>query len=145
MTCCEEKPFGSEIYLPLNEKLLEYGKNMTSPDVLNTFPDTFMWLFSFFKKDDLECVECADNLSKMVQWVDKYNLLKSPTRNFKWIFDVEMEKNNISIDIGITKTPTHILADKNGRILDMFLGIPNEEFLNKHLLPYFSKDLFDEK
>ncbi len=145
MTCCDEKTFGSELYMPLNERLLDFGKKSSTPDILNNFPNTFVWLFTFCKKTDLDCFDCLEKFQIMVNWFNKYNLLKNPVNNLKWIFDDNIEENNICLDIGITNSPTHIITDKDGNIMNIVLGFPDEDWLNKYLLPYFSKEIFKDE
>jgi hypothetical protein len=134
MTCCKDK-FGNALYLPINTRLLEMGKKSTAPELLEKYPDTAIWLFSFFNKKDVECPDCFLKFQNMVAWFDKFGLLKNPVNNIKWIFEDDMDNNLICRDMGLTKSPVHIICNKDGNILDVLLGFPDENWLKKFILP----------
>ncbi len=134
MPCCQDK-FGNGLYYPISTRLLEMGKTSTAPELFEKYPDTHIWLFSFLKKKDLECPDCTNKLQDMVAWFDKFGILKNPTRNLKWIFEDDMDNNMICKDIGLTKSPAHVICNKDGNIIDIVIGFPDETWLKKFILP----------
>lgn len=134
MGCCGKK-FGRQTYLPLNKRLLEYGTENTNTQLISKFSNTTLWMFTFIDPSEM-CVECTEKFQIMVDWFEKFGLLKNPVKNVKWIFEDDMKNNLICQDMGLQKSPTHLLCDSEGRILDIVVGFPEEEWLEKHLLPY---------
>lgn len=135
MTCCDGKTFGNQIYTPLNKRLLEFGKDATNPILMEKFSATSLWIFSFLDKSDMACLECIEKIQIMVAWFEKFGLLKNPVNNVKWIFEDDMTKNLICRDMGITKSPTHLICDSYGNIMDIVTGFPDENWLEKNILP----------
>lgn len=135
MDCCNGKTFGDQLYIPLNKRLLEFGKDSTNPILMEQFSTTSLWIFSFLDNNDTMCMDCIEKIQIMVSWFDKFGLLKNPINNVKWIFEDDMLNNLISRDLGMTKSPTHLICDSNGNIIDIVTGFPDENWLNKNILP----------
>jgi hypothetical protein len=135
MSCCGEKNFGNQLYKPLNRRLLDFGTDSTQKELLDQFPDTHIWLFSFFDKADLECQDCTSKLKSMVSWVEKYGLLSNPVRNMKWIVEEDIKNNFIAKEIGLSKSPTHLICNREGNIIDIIAGFPDDKWLEKNILP----------
>lgn len=134
MTCCG-KTSSDDVYKPLNRRLVEWGEEVTGPDALIRYPGTKLWVFTFASFDDSSCISCQEKLSAMVNWFHKYGLLENPINNVKWIFEDEMDDNLIAKDISLTKSPTHLFCNENGDIIDIVLGFPSPEWLEKYILP----------
>lgn len=135
MSCCKEN-FGDNLYLPLNQRLLKYGADNTAPEMMLKYPETAVWIFSFFDKESMECEDCMSKFKSMVMWFEKFGLLKNPINNVKWILTDDMKISLIYRDIGLsTNSPTHLICDKSGNILDIIKGFPDDRFLEKYILP----------
>ena len=134
MGCCDKAKNVDQIYIPMNRRLLEFAKQTTDEELLKRFPTTKLYIFSFTDKTKM-CAECAEKFGDMISWFQKYSLLDDPVRNVKWIFEDEMDKNLIVDDMGITKSPTHLLCNDSGYILDIVTGFPSPDWLEQHLLP----------
>jgi hypothetical protein len=80
-------------------------------------------------------LDCIEKIQVMVAWFEKFGLLKNPVNNVKWIFEDNMSKNLICRDMGITKSPTHLICDSSGNIMDIVTGFPDENWLEKNILP----------
>ena len=135
MTCCDDKLFGNQIYIPLNKRLLEFGKDSSNPILMEQFSVTKLWIFTFLDKNDTICVDCISKIQIMVNWFEKFGLLKNPINNIKWIFEDDMSNNLICRDMGISKSPTHLLCDSDGKIIDIVTGFPDENWLDSNILP----------
>lgn len=138
MSCCEDTPIDGE-YVSLNKRLIQYGKDSFSEELLKKYPHTHMWVFTFLDEDDM-CIECQTKFSKMSQWFSKYNLLDDVMKNVKWVFDDEIKNNLIFKDLGINKTPVHLFCDSNGKIIDIIYGFADVDWLDKHILPLIRSD-----
>lgn len=139
MSCCRDK-FGNQLYVPLNTRLVNFGKESTAPELLEKFPDTHIWLFSFFDQKDTECPDCTIKFQEMIEWFEKFGLLKNPVNNVKWIFEDNIKSNLICRDVGITKSPTHLICNSDGNILDILQGFPDSEWLTKYMLPIVNQN-----
>lgn len=135
MACCDDKLFGNQIYVPLNKRLIEFGKDSTNPIFMEQFNVTTLWIFTFLNKDDIICVDCINKIQIMVAWFEKFGLLKNPVNNVKWIFEDDMLNNLICRDIGISKSPTHLFCNSDGNIIDIVTGFPDENWLDNNILP----------
>ncbi len=140
--CCE-KTFGDQTYLPLNKRLIRFGEENTDPDLLEKFNNTTLWMFTFIDSTKL-CIECEQKFLVMLNWVQQFGLLKNPVNNVKWVVEDDMLNNLICRDIGIEKSPTHLLCDKMGNILDIVVGFPDEKWLEKYILPLVTSDLIKD-
>lgn len=140
MACCGQKSQLDNIYLPLNKRLVEFGKEVSGESLMNAYPSTFIWVFTFYREQDM-CEECHDNLGAVNKWFVKYGMYTDPIRNLKWIIEDEPDRNLIYKELGLTKSPTHIFCDGDGKIVDIISGIPSTEWLEKHILPLFQQDM----
>lgn len=134
MSCCSDK-FGNQTYIPINKRLLKFGEESTDKSILEKFSDTKLWIFSFFDEKDASCADCMEKLKSMLEWFEKYNILKNPINNVKWIFEQNAKNNLIYNDLFVKKTPLHIITDSNGNIIDMVFGFPDDNWLKTYLLP----------
>jgi len=139
--CCNNFPINGS-YVPLNKRLIEYGKDsyVHNPELLEKFSYTHMWIFTFIDSKDY-CEECQVKFSIMSNWFNKYNLLNDPKKNVKWIVDDEIENNLIFKDLDIKKTPFHLFCDSNGKIIDIIYGFADDEWLEKHILPLIRTEI----
>lgn len=135
MGCCDKNTSVNQIYQSITDRLKEFAINNTGPELLKKFPTTKVYLFTFLDIGTM-CTECKEKLAAMHSWVTKYNLLEDPVNNMKWILEDEMKKNLIVDDMGITKSPTHIICDGNCRILDIVTGYPSPDWMEKHFLQF---------
>jgi hypothetical protein len=133
MGCCGATSV-DELYLPLNERLVAYGKDTMGVDAMIKYPGTKIWVFTFVDFTT-GCLDCQEKLAAMVNWFNDYGLFDNPINNVKWIFEDEMEKNLIVNDIGITKSPTHYFCNEDGSVIDIVPGFPSPEWLEKYILP----------
>jgi len=138
MSCCEDIPIDGS-YVPLNKRLIEYGKDSYGEELLKKFTYTHMWIFTFYDNKDF-CIDCQSKFSKMAKWFAKYNLLNDVIKNVKWIVDDEIENNLIFKDLDIKKTPIHLFCDSNGKIIDIIYGFADDEWLEKYILPLIRSD-----
>lgn len=134
MGCCDKAKSTNDIYVPLNQRLIQFAIDNTEYQLRKKFPTTKLYIFSFadFTKS---CGTCHEKFSEMVNWFHKYGVLENPINNVKWIFEDDMSKNLIADDIGLGKSPTHLFCDSNGNIIDIVPGFPSEEWLEKYILP----------
>lgn len=140
MSCCNKKAQIDYIYVPINKRLVEFGKEVSGEQLMREYSNTFMWLFTFYGDDDL-CDDCQFKFAAMNQWFIKYGLFTDPIRNVKWILEDEPEKNLIYQEMGFTKTPMHLFCDSNGKIIDIIMGFPTPEWLEKYILPLVKDDM----
>lgn len=140
MTCCNKKAPIDHIYMPLNKRLVEFGKEVSGEQLMSEYSSTFMWVFTFYGEDDL-CDDCKFKFAAMNQWFIRYGLFTDPTRNVKWILEDEPEKNLIYQEMGFTKTPMHIFSDSDGKIIDIIMGFPTPEWLEKYILPLIKDEM----
>lgn len=128
-------------YLPLNKRLVEYGKEVYGKELLAKFNITHMWIFTFYCEEAMnKCDDCIEKLSEMGRWISKYGFLEDPIKNIKWIIEDEPDKNLIIKDLHITKTPVHIITNGEGKIIDILYGFPDPQWLEKYILPFIRKD-----
>jgi hypothetical protein len=139
MSCCEQKAQLDTIYLPLNRRLVEFGKEVSGDPLMNIYPNTFLWVFTFYNEEDI-CEECQDKLGGINKWFSDYGMYTNPTRNLKWIIEEEPDKNLIYKELGFTKSPMHLFCDGDGKIIDIINGIPTTEWLEKHILSLYQRD-----
>lgn len=132
MGCCKKAAMSS-IYLPLNKRLLEFGEETYKGAVLEKFPRTKIWIFTFYRDADM-CEDCPSKFAAMNQWFEKYNFFNDPLYNIKWVVEDDPDNNLIYIEMGFTKSPMHIFADENGRIIDIVSGFPPPKWLEKYIL-----------
>lgn len=140
MTCCDKKAPIDHVYVPLNKRLVDFGKEVSGEDLMKEYSYTFMWIFTFYTEDDL-CDDCQYKFSIMYQWFQKYGLFTDVTRNVKWIHEHEPDKNLIYREMGFTKTPMHLFCDSEGKIIDMIMGFPTPEWLDKYILPLVKEEM----
>ena len=137
--CCEGNPIDG-IYIPLHKRLIEYGKESYSDHLLKKFPNTLMWIFTFYNNNDL-CIDCETKFSNMIQWFNKYGLLEDPMKNVKWVVDDDIDNNLILKDLNIKKTPFHMFCTSDGKIIDIIFGFPSQKWLEKYILPIIRNDI----
>lgn len=133
MGCCDKKKSVDDIYIPINRRLVDFALQLTDPMLLHRFPATKLFIFTFVDRERM-CTECTEKFGVMLDWFNKYGLMSDPINNVKWIFEDEMAENHIVNDIGITKSPTHLICDGDGNIKDIVAGFPSAEWLEKHFL-----------
>ena len=112
MSCCGNRKSTNDIYVPLSVRLVEFAKQTIDA---NDIPAK-MYIFSFVDNEN-NCIECQNKFSVMLNWFDQRNILTNPALGVKWIFEDDMQNNHISHDIGLTRSPTHIITDNVGRII----------------------------
>lgn len=134
--CCGDGEY-QKIYVPLNKRLVEFGKESTDSEILNKYPYTKMWVFTFIDHEEM-CVDCQSKFSSMVNWFNKYGILDNSVNNTKWIIEPDMRNNLIAKEISITKSPTTYFCDENGNIFNIIVGFPEDEWLEEYILPYVS-------
>lgn len=134
MGCCDKKKSINQLYLPLNRRLVDFAIKSTDEAILKRFPTTKLFILTFVDSTKT-CIECAEKFTEMINWFSKYNLLEDPINNVKWIFEDEMEKNLIIDDIGLVISPSNLICDGNGNIIDIVTGFPSTEWLEQYLLP----------
>ena len=134
MGCCDKPNSSDQLYVPLNRRLVQYAIDSSEAEYLAQFPTTKLFIFMFADLVN-PCVECRERFAKTVDWFTKYNLLNDPVNNTKLIIEAEMEKNLICADLGLTHSPTFMVCDPDGNIMDMFSGYPSDEWLEKYILP----------
>lgn len=140
MSCCNQNAQLDNIYLSLHKRLLEFGNEIYGEQLMASHPSTFMWIFTFYSDAEL-CEECQFSFSAMNKWFHDYGLFNNPIRNVKWIIEDEPEKNFIYKELGFSKTPMHLFCDKDGKIIDIIMGFPTPEWLEKHILPLIQADM----
>ena len=140
MTCCNKKAPIDYIYVPLSERLVDFGKEVSGEQLMKQYSSTFMWVFTFYGDDDL-CDDCKFKFAAMNQWFQQYSLFTDPIRNVKWILEDEPEKNLIYQEMGFSKTPMHMFCDKDGKIIDIIMGFPTPEWLEKYILPLVKEEM----
>ena len=133
MGCCGNMPL-DDIYIPMNKRLLEYGKESYGELLGKKFPQTKIWIFTFYRDSEM-CVECESKFSDMINWFNKYGFLEDPVNNVKWIIDDDIENNMILKDLAVKKTPLHLFCDSGGKIIDLIYGFPEITWLEKYILP----------
>lgn len=133
MGCCDKKKSIDDIYIPINRRLIDFATQITDAETRLRYPSTKLYLFTFIDNEQM-CTECAEKFGSMLEWMSKYGLMTDPVNNVKWIIEDEMFKNHIVNDIGITKSPTHLICDGNGNIRDIVAGFPTPEWLESHFL-----------
>lgn len=133
MGCCDKKTTIDDVYVPLNKRLVAFAKQITDKEIMRRYPSTKLFMFTFIDNDRM-CTECAEKFGEMLEWFNRYGVLNDPVNNVKWIFEDEMEKNLIALDIGISKSPTHLICDGDGNVKDIVTGFPSSEWLEKHFL-----------
>jgi hypothetical protein len=131
--CCGDGAY-KNIYVPLNRRLLEWGKESTSEEAYNKYPYTKLWVFTFID-NSVMCVDCVTKFNRMVEWFTKYGLLTNPVNNTKWVVEGDMSKCLIAQDIGITKSPTTYFCDQKGNIVNIITGFPENNWLEEYILP----------
>lgn len=134
MACCKKKAQLDNIYTPISKRLVEFGKEVYGEEGMSQYKDTFLWVFSFYETSEM-CEECKFKFTAMSKWFTDYGLFKNVNRNVKWVLEDEPTKNLIFVEMGLSKTPIHIFADSNGRIIDMVVGFPTIEWLESYILP----------
>lgn len=139
MSCCKNIPIDGE-YVPINKRLLEYGKEVYGEATLKEFPHTHLWIFTFYNEEDM-CIECQEKFSNMLNWLTKYNLLNDPIKNTKWIIDDDIKNNLVFIDLELKKSPVHLFCDTNGKIIDIVYGFPSVSWLEKYILPLIRREM----
>lgn len=137
MSCCKQAAM-SNIYTPLDKRLLAFGEETYSGPVLEKFKKTKMWIFSFYRDEDL-CEDCVNKFTAMNQWFEKYNFFNDPIYNVKWVVEDSPDNNLIYLEMGFTKSPMHIFADEHGRVIDIISGFPPPEWLEKYILDVIRK------
>lgn len=140
MTCCNKKAPLDHIYVPLSKRLIEFGAEVSGEQLMREYSTTFMWIFTFADAKEI-CEECNFKLAAMNDWFMQYGLFTDPTHNVKWIYEDEPEKNLIYKEMGFTKTPMHVFCDSSGKIIDIIMGFPTPEWLEKYILPIIRKDV----
>jgi hypothetical protein len=138
MSCCENKDPLDRIYVPLSERLIQFGEDTYGEMVMDKYKYTHMWVFTFYSDIDF-CETCQKRFTSMNKWFSDYGLFDDPIRNVKWVVEDEPEKNMIYKEMGFTKTPMHIFTDSDGKIIDIFTGFPTPEWLEKYILPLIRK------
>jgi len=139
MGCCEDIPI-DDVYIPLSTRLVDYGTDSYGEQLLNKFPHTHMWIFSFYKDEEL-CIDCEQKFADMAGWFTKYGLLEDSLKNVKWVVDDDVDNNLILKDLAIQKTPLHLFSDEHGKIIDVVFGFPSPQWLEKHILPLIRNDV----
>ena len=120
---------GRNIYMPLNERLIEFAKDSTTnPDIHKV--DFKLYVFTFVDSDE-DCSVCSDTINALIHWFTKYDLLKPSMGIASWIIDEHMTTNAICDDIGMVASPTTLFCDSHGNIMDIILGSPGEKWLEK--------------
>ena len=141
MSCCPKKAIVDGEYVPLNARLVEYGKSSYGEVLMKRFPNTKVWIFSFFDGKKI-CPDCRDRFGIMAKWLNEYGFQEDPINNVKWIFenfegaDGKHVENMIWNEFGLTKMPLHIFCDSDGNIFNMYVGFPDEKWLVEYLRPY---------
>ena len=134
MSCCDDIDLSASVYVPLSQRLVDFGVEIYGEKSMTAFPITKMWIFTFVNMED-SCVECGERLNIMQDWFTKYALFTEPINHVKWIIEDESTKNLIWKDIGLTNTPVHLFCDGKGSIWELFYGYPNEAWLDRFVLP----------
>ena len=134
MSCCGNRKSTNDIYVPLSVRLVEFAKQTIDA---NDIPAK-MYIFSFVDNEN-NCIECQNKFSVMLNWFDQRNILTNPALGVKWIFEDDMQNNHISHDIGLTRSPTHIITDNVGRIIDIVAGFPDSDWLDTHFMHLLGK------
>ena len=137
MSCCKGGPPIDGIYIPLNKRFIMYGEEAYGEHLLEKFPRTYIWLFTFYEDSKL-CQECSTKLSDMGAWFNKYGLFDNVIRNVKWVVDDDIQNNMILRDLNVKKTPIHFFCDDEGKIIDIIYGFPTTNWLEKYILPLVS-------
>jgi len=136
MGCCGGGPPIDGIYVPLNKRLINYGREQYGEQLLEKFKKTHIWLFTFYDDKNIRgCQECGSKLSEMGSWFAKYGLFDNLIKNVKWVIDDNVSNNMILKDMNVTKTPVHFFCDEQGKIIDIVYGFPTPDWLEKHILP----------
>lgn len=129
-------------YLTLDKRLLEYGKEVYGKPLLEKYPITHIWMFTFYCAEEMKaCDDCAEKLAAMGEWINKYGFLEDPLKNVKWVIDDEPGNNLILKDLHIENTPVHIVTEGNGKIIDVLYGFPDQRWLEKYILGLIRKDV----
>ena len=134
MSCCDKPNSSDQVYVPLNRRLIAFANESTDSDYLAMYPRTKLYIFMFADLIN-PCVECRDKFTALVDWFTKYNLLHDPVNNVKLIIEHEMDKNLICVDLGLANSPTFMICDPDGNVMDMLSGYPSQEWLEKYILP----------
>lgn len=129
--CCKGNKKNIGLYKPLSQRLVDMGNECYSD-----FKDinTILWIFVFYDGAS-ECAKCLSSLTEMHSWFETKGLLDSKTGMVKIIAEPEPDKCKVYTDFGFNIKPMHIICDSMGRILDIFTGLPDKEWLDKHILP----------
>ena len=129
-------------YSTLDKRLVDYGKEVYGTDLMDSYPLTHIWLFTFYCTDEMEkCTDCMQKIASMGEWINKYGLLDDSVKNVKWVIDDEPGNNLILRDLHIEKTPVHIFTSGDGKIIDILYGFPDTSWLEKYILPLVRKDI----
>lgn len=135
--CCGKAVIHGE-YKPLNQRLLDYGKEVYD-DAVSKKQRTLIWVFSFYD-EKANCPVCKGALGEMFGWFHKYNLFKDPIRSVKVVVEPEPDKNLLYTDLHLNQLPVHLFCDSNGNIFDILYDTPNEKWLETYILPIVQAD-----
>ena len=135
--CCGEPVEIDDIYKPLCNRLLDYGRD--------AYRDTtskqrvVMWVYSFYNAKD-ECPVCRNGIQRLYEWFGKYGLTENPARGVRIVIDDEASTSAILDDLHIDFAPVNIFADEEGKIIDILYEFPDEQWLDRYILPFIQKD-----
>jgi len=135
--CCDGMNVKIGLYKPLSQRLLDFG-NETYSDF--TSVNTLMWMFIFYD-GNTDCPKCKSSLSDIHDWFYNKGLLDNKNGMVKIVVEPEPEKCKIYTDFGFTLKPMHIFCDSKGNIFDIFTGLPDVNWLDKHILPYINMNV----
>ncbi len=134
--CCDGK-FDVGLYKPLSQQLVDFGN-----ECFANFVDrnTLMWMFIFYDGEN-DCPKCRSSLADIHDWFYKKGLLDSSNNMVKIVVEPEPEKCKIYTSLGLTLKPMHIFCEPDGKIFDIFTGLPDSKWLDKHIYPYIQKNM----
>lgn len=134
--CCGDK-IDVGLYKPLAKRLIDFGN-----EVYKDYSScrTLMWMFIFYDGNS-DCPRCKSSLSDINDWFYKKGLLDNANAMVKIIVEPEPEKCKVYTDLGFTLKPMHIFCDPDGKIFDIFTGLPDVKWLNKHILSYIQENI----
>lgn len=127
--------FGDNIYIPMNERLVRY-MDESSPDGISKLNNKLK-IFTFIDSKS-DCIECISSIEEISEWVTDNKLIE--TNSVNWLVTADMNTNLICRDIGMIASPTHLLCDTNGNIMDVIVGGVTRKWLDDHVLKYVKGD-----
>lgn len=135
--CCGEPVEIDGKYQPLCIRLKDVGMATYGDEARSR--RFVMWVFSFYDAKS-ECPVCKHGLERLRDWFARYGLVDNPVRSVGLVADDDAPTSAILDDMHIDFAPVNIFADGDGKVIDILFEFPDDDWLDRNILPFIQKD-----